>query len=140
MFIILFSIILMNKSCNESEIDQRNIALEYAFSSRNAYKKIVLNKKTTTITNKKGGLQISESSKENNWKKLIDMLNDLDIENMPNLEAPSKTFQFDGAPLARLKIFYNKKVYASVPFDHGNPPDEIAPLVKEILSIAQNIE
>ena len=57
-----------------------------------------------------------------------------------NLEAPSKNFQFDGAVLAKLTIVYDGVTYQTQPFDHGNPPKEIALLVKEILSISQNIE
>jgi hypothetical protein len=35
---------------------------------------------------------------------------------------------------------YQGKEYQTQTFDHGNPFEEIQALVKEILSIAQNIE
>ena len=64
----------------------------------------------------------------------------MDIEQIPNLKAPTENRFFDGAAIANLKISYKGTIYESASFDHGNPPKEIEPLVKEILSISENIE
>ena len=62
------------------------------------------------------------------------------FENMPLLEAPSQKRFFDGAAIAKLKVTFDGKTYETPSFDHGNPHPDITNLVKEILSIAQNVE
>jgi hypothetical protein len=67
-------------------------------------------------------------------------LKPVNVENIPNLKAPSEKRFYDGAAIATLSIVYNGETYTTPSFDHGNPPNEIAELVKEILSISENIE
>lgn len=119
---------------------KKNMSFEYYATSRGTYKKIIIEKDSISFSKKRGGKTLNIPCKEAYWDTLIKLCEDVDIENISNIEAPSQSFQFDGAPLARLKITSNGKTYESTPFDHGNPPKEIKALVKEILSSTENIE
>ncbi|WP_370477646.1 hypothetical protein [Tamlana flava] len=131
---------LTNYGYSQSKINKDSVSVEYSAISRGIFKKIKINKKTISVVNSRGGSAIIKSSSNSNWETLINELKAVQVTNIPNLEAPSKSFQFDGAAIAHLKIIQNSNTYESMPFDHGNPPAEIATLVKEILSIAENIE
>ncbi|WP_396602822.1 hypothetical protein [Algibacter sp. R77976] len=138
--IILLSLVTIQKSCDHSKINQDNISLEYTASSRNTYKLVLINKKTISLTTKRGRNPIVKYCNEENWNSIIKLLQPINVETISALEPPSKDHQFDGAAMARLKIIYDGNTYKTQSFDHGNAPEEIEALVKEILSIAENIE
>ena len=139
-FFILLSLVFVDNRCSESKIKQDALSLEYSAQSRNSYKNIKINKKTISIVNKRDTAPHTKICSEAHWNKLLKAIKLIDVENMPNLKAPSENRFFDGAALAKLKIVYDGVTYETQPFDHGNPPKEIEPLVKEMLSISQNIE
>ncbi|MFD1616135.1 META domain-containing protein [Gelatiniphilus marinus] len=117
-----------------------NVSFEYSALSRGTYKLIKINQKKVSVINKQNGKPKANACNKNDWQKLIKAFKTFDVKNISNLKAPSKNRFFDGAAIANLKIAYNGVVYESQSFDHGNPPKEIAALVKEILSISKNIE
>ena len=140
-FLLIFvSLVFADNSCSQSKINQDVISLEYSTQTRGAYKCIVINKKQVSTVNKHGAKPNNKTCSEDDWSKLITILKKVDVENIPNLKAPSEDRIFDGAAIANLKITYNGHVYESQSFDHGNPPKEIAALIKEILSISENID
>ncbi|WP_339916010.1 META domain-containing protein [Yeosuana marina] len=117
-----------------------NIAFEYSALSRGFYKLITINKKEITVINKRNTKPIIKTCSDNAWENIINTLKTVDLENIPNLKAPTENRFFDGAAIANLKITINGTTYETASFDHGHPPKEIEPLVKEILSISENIE
>lgn len=117
-----------------------NLNIEYTASSRGTYKQIIINKKTISTITKRGGKPIVKNCSSNDWNRIIKNLKPVEVANISELEPPSKDFQFDGAAITRLKITKDGKDYETQSFDHGNPPKEITELVKEILSISENIE
>lgn len=140
-FIIIFiSFLFIEHGCAQEKINQDALSLEYSAHSRGTFKHILINKKNISAVNKRGGTPIVKSCTEADWETILKTLKHVDIENIPNLKAPSENRFFDGAAIASLKIIYDGKTYESQSFDHGNPPKEIAQLVKEILSISENIE
>ncbi|WP_295982933.1 META domain-containing protein [uncultured Algibacter sp.] len=114
--------------------------IEYTAASRGSYQQININNQTVSIISKRGGSAKAKTCSEADWEKLITLINTIEIEKITELEAPSKRFQFDGAAIARLTIKHKDSTYETNSFDHGNPPKEISVLVKEILSIGENIE
>lgn len=137
---LLLSLLLFQKECSPSKINQNNLVLEYITQSRGAYSCFIINKKTISKINRRGAKPKNKPCREADWGKIIKTLKTVDVENVPHFKAPSEKRLFDGAAIAKLKITYNGNVYQSQSFDHGNPPKEIAALVKEMLSISKNIE
>lgn len=138
--LILLSLVFVDNSCSSSKVNQESISLEYATQTRSAYKSITINKKQVSTLNKHGAKPTNKTCSDADWSKLIKELKKVDVKNIPNLKAPSEDRFFDGAAIANLKVIFNGQVYESQSFDHGNPPKDIANLVKEILSISENIE
>ncbi len=139
LFLIL-SLTFFDNSCTESNINQDAISLEYSAQSRGIYKNIKINKKNISVKNKRETPGLNKTCSAVRWKNILKALKSINVKNIPNLKAPSQNRFFDGAAIARLKVIYNSKTYETPSFDHGNPPKEIALLVKEILSTAKNIE
>ncbi|MDO5978535.1 hypothetical protein [Flavivirga spongiicola] len=139
-FFILLSLVFADNRCSESKINQNAISFEYSTQSRGKYKNIKISKKNISVVNKRATPPHTKTCSETHWNKLLKALKSIDVENIPNLKAPSENRFFDGAAIARLKIIYDGTAYESQSFDHGNPPKEIEVLVKEILSTSENIE
>ena len=138
LFIIL-SLILAQSHC-ENNVQSDYIALEYSASSRGYQKQIVITKDSISTTSKRDSKLIVKNCRPEHWAKLMEAIKSIDISTLSRLEPPSKDHQFDGAAIARLSIISNGKTYETQAFDHGNAPKAIAELVKEILSISENIE
>lgn len=133
-------LIIPNNSCLASKAMQDTTLFEYTWHSRGRYKNIIISKKSISIVNNKGAGPVVKKGVNAHWNSILKALQGVDIKNIPNLKAPSEKRFFDGAPIAKLKIISNGKTYETTSFDHGNPPQELAQLVKEILTIAENDE
>lgn len=138
--IILLSLVFVDNGCSASKVNQDAISIEYSARSRRTFKNIIISKKSISVVNNSGDRPITKPCSETNWEILLKALKPIAIENIPNLIAPSEKRFFDGAAIGNFKIIYNGNIYESPSFDHGNPPKEIAELVKEMLSISENIE
>ena len=77
---------------------------------------------------------------ETKWHTLNSLLETINLEQLPNLESPSDNRFVDRAAIANLTIHFKGETYKTEGFDDGNPPREIAELVKEILSMSENID
>ena len=122
------------------EMPYDSLKIEYSSISMGGYMQVIINKGTVSTLKKRGSEPITKICKEDDWDNILKILKHIDFSKVSSLEAPSKAFQFDGAGMAHLKISLKDSIYETPPFDHGNPPKEIAELVKEILSISENIE
>jgi heat shock protein HslJ len=80
--------------------------------------------------------QIPTEEKES----LMSLIGDFDEKTLPEIEAPSTRFQFDGAAMATLEINNSEGSYKTVTFDHGNSPKSISLIVEKILSIKTMLE
>lgn len=139
--IVLLSLLFVDNGCSQtSNINTDAISFEYSAMSRGQFLEIKVNKKTTSIKKNRNDAAISKPTEEKKWETLLNALKSVTIENIQNLKAPSENRFFDGAAIGHLKITYKGKTYESQSFDHGNPHDEIAQLVKEMLSLSENIE
>lgn len=137
---LILSLLVLDNGCKETKINQETVTLEYTAHSRGMYKHIIVNNKTISVVDKRNAKPMLKPCNQSDWQNLIDLLKTVDVENIPNLKAPTEARFYDGAAIANLKISHDGKTYETTSFDHGHPPKEIEGLVKEILSIAKNIE
>ncbi|PWH83690.1 hypothetical protein DIS18_03805 [Algibacter marinivivus] len=138
LLLILLSITLA-KGCYP-QAEQDNLSLEYTASTRGSYLQIIIKDKTIYYSKERGANSITKSCPDELWEKILKECYRVDLEKLPTFTVPSKNHQLDGALRAYLKIITNGEIHQSQSFDHGNPPKEIASLVKEILSVVENIE
>ena len=138
------TISLMNEESTlltlQKKPQKNTFVFEYSALSRGSYKNIIIDKNTVKVLNKRNIKPLIKPCNEIQWSLLLDMVKRVDLETISNLKAPSSKRLYDGAAIGNLSITYNGKNYTSSSFDHGNPPEELAEIVKEILSMSEKIE
>src|SRR5690606_3316541 len=77
---------------------------------------------------------------ESDWQELMTLLNEIDVKNLPNLEAPTKKHQYDGAAMTTLKVTMDEEEFETPIFDNGIPPKDIEAIVNKLLSIKSSVE
>lgn len=140
---LLFLTIFLGKGCDtEKKQDLETTVIEYVANTRGFYKKIHVQNQMVTVSKDRRGddnptpIKIADAD----WQKIIEAFQKVDLDELPNLEAPSKKRFYDGAAIANLKITYKDKTYESSSFDHGNPPSEIKKLVTIINALVKEKE
>ncbi len=115
-----------------TRIEMKDIEIQYEANTRGFYQKLVLKNATISSTNDREGKEnpIVQKVSDADWNALKDEINKLDLENLPNLKAPTEKRFYDGAAIANLKIIYKGKMYQSSDFDHGFPPMQIKRVVE----------
>jgi hypothetical protein len=137
---ILFLSLIVGKACNGEKKQNIDYAvIEYVANTRGFYQKIVIDKKTVSISSERKSNKpaIVKKISDADWKILNDSFEDIDLEELKDLKSPTEKRFYDGAAIANLKISYNDEVYESSSFDHGFPPYEIKKLVNKINSFAK---
>ncbi|WP_136480463.1 hypothetical protein [Cognatitamlana onchidii] len=119
---------------------KEHVIIEYTASTRGFYQKIRLANSNLSFSKKRGKNGTYHRISKNDWQHILKILGVVNLDSISKLIPPSKDFQFDGAPLARIDITKNTQTYNSVAFDHGNPPPELKELVEVLLSVSEKIE
>ena len=135
---ILSVLVFVLGSCNSQKnaigtsIEMKDIEIQYEANTRGFYNKLVLKNATISSTNDRDGKEnpIVQKVSEVDLNALIQELNKVDLENLPNLKAPTEKRFYDGAAIANLKIIYKGNTYQTTDFDHGFPPMEIKRVVE----------
>lgn len=78
---------------------------------------------------------VNKSTQSKDWRSMIDDLDKIGVDKLPQLQPPSKKHQFDGAMAASLTVTVGDKSYRTPTFDHGEPPAEIAALVEKLITL-----
>lgn len=138
---IIFLTIFLGRSCDkEQKHDIKSAVIEYSALTRGFYQKIVIQNQTIKVYNDRKSEEQSTTSKisDADWKYLITEFQDIDLDELENLKAPTEKRYYDGAAIGTLIVTYKDKTYNSASFDHGTPPIEIARFVTKITSLAKN--
>jgi len=135
---LLFLTIILGNNCQgQKNTDLASAKVEYTANSRGLYNKIVVENKTVSVTETRNGKPVSNSLTDAQWNALINEFQKVNLEEIPNLKAPTQKRFHDGAAMANLKITYKEKTYESQTFDNGVPPEKIKNLVNTILSFSK---
>src|SRR6218665_190629 len=138
---IIFLTLFLGKGCdNEQKQDIQSAVIEYSALTRGFYQKIVIQNQSVTVFNDRKSEDKSTTTKisDADWQYLITEFQDIDLDDLENLKAPSEKRYYDGAAIGTLIVTYKDKTYNSASFDHGTPPVEIARLVTKLTSLAKN--
>lgn len=135
---LLFLTLLFGKGCeDQTNPDLSTAKIEYTANSRGLYNHTVVENKTVSFTNTRDGKPVSSPLTDEQWNALITECQKVDLEEIPNLKAPTEKRFHDGAAMANLKITYKGKTYESQTFDNGFPPEKIKKIVNTILSFSK---
>jgi len=140
LFLVSFILTSYGNTKAQTTVQDNSYMIEYNANSRGMFQQIIVTDSVISVQKDRSNEPIIKSCSKSNWDKLTALLEDLDMKTIPKLKAPTEARFYDGAAIATLKITYKGTDYETPGFDHGTPPKEIEPLVKEILSIAENIE
>jgi hypothetical protein len=138
--ILMMLLIFLGKGCNdETAQDIKTAVIEYTANTRGYYRKITVQDEKVYVSAERGekglGKQVTISDADR--KALIDAFQEVNLDDLPGLKAPSEKRFYDGAAIANLKITYKEKTYETQAFDHGNPPAEIEKLVTKMVSFVK---
>ena len=122
------------KNAVETKDKMKDIEIQYEANTRGFYQKLVLKNKEISSTNDRNGIEnpIVQKVSEADRNALMQEINKVDFENLPNLKAPTEKRFYDGAAISHLKIIYKGKTYQTTDFDHGFPPMEIKNAVEMV--------
>ncbi|MDG2432543.1 hypothetical protein [Flavobacterium sp.] len=132
---LLFLTLFLGKGCDSADKQDINTAvIEYTANTRGFYQKITIEKQMVTVSKDRSGKEKVAPAKISNadWKTLIKLFDDINLEEIKDLKSPTEKRFYDGAAIANLKITYKDVVYETKGFDHGFPPVEIKKLVTKI--------
>jgi hypothetical protein len=110
----------------------KDIEIQYEANTRGFYNKLVFKNETISSTNDRDGKEspVIQKVSEVDRNALNYEINKVDLENLPNLKAPTEKRFYDGAAIANLKIIYKGRTYQTSDFDHGFPPMQIKRVVE----------
>lgn len=129
-------------SNNNSTISatQDAVTIAYTAQSRGFYEKVWVDASGISfVDNRELNNVKTKPISTAGWKELLALKNTLNLENLPNLKAPSEKRFSDGAAIGSLTIKTEHTEVGSSEFDHGNPPKEIETMVNKLLSIKEKV-
>lgn len=111
----------------------------YQATSRASFEYIQVSKTEISITEDRSLKSMnSYKCEHDDWSILNKLLNDIDVEHLDALKAPTDKRLYDGAAHATLFVIKGDVSMMTPTFDHGAPPQEIEVLVNKVLSMAEN--
>ena len=136
--IIVLLITLFFAGCaGQKKADDISIKIEYKAYSRGFYQTIrVENQMVFVAKNREEKPMVAKLSTAD-WKSVILAVQELDLETLSQMKAPTEKRLFDGAAIASLKITKQGKLYESQSFDHGYPPAGIEKIVNKMTSFVK---
>jgi heat shock protein HslJ len=130
-----------DKTLIEAKKQESNIMITYRASTRGFYELITVSKDSLMVTHDRNQqLKSTVKMPSTDWKDILVLIEEIELEILPTLEAPSKTHQYDAAAAATLEITANGKAYKTNVFDNGNPPKSIESIVNKVLSMKKMVE
>jgi hypothetical protein len=135
-----FLLFFLGKGCDSINAqDMETAVIEYTASSRGFYEKITVKNYTITLSKKRNDKDgaIGQKISTSDWNELVLYFNELKLDNMATLQAPTEKRFYDGAAIANIKITFKEEKYETASFDHGFPPKEIKQLVNKITSLVK---
>ena len=130
--------IFIGKSCEgEAQKKMQTAQLIYTATSRGFSQEIVIKNQEASIKKNRKDKAITTKISNADWKELVQLFQQVDLETIKDLKSPTEKRFYDGAAIAQLKINYEGKNYESQSFDHGFPPSAIKKLVNKINSFAK---
>ncbi|WP_026713008.1 hypothetical protein [Flavobacterium daejeonense] len=130
--------LFLGKSCeSEAQKKMETAQLIYTANSRGFFQEIVIENHKLSIKKDRKGKVIQSKISDADWKELVQLFQEVNLDEIKNLKSPTEKRFYDGAAIAQLKINYEGKSYESQSFDHGFPPKAIKKIVTKINAFAK---
>jgi len=140
LFLMIFLSVFLSKSCSSQTKNDLNAAIvEYTANTRGFYQKITIENQMVTVSKDRSGNEKPVATKisDKDWKELVGYFENIELDSLSRLKAPTEKRFHDGAAIANLKVTYKNKTFETSAFDHGFPPEAIKKLVNKINTFAK---
>lgn len=114
------------------------ILLDYSEVSRGSYKNITVNNKMLSWVNDRNAKAKILKLDDKEWAQIQELVNAIDVSTIPELEAPSKAHQYDGAAIGSLSVTKNGEVYKTQAFDAGKPNTVLEDLIAKMIALTNS--
>jgi hypothetical protein len=135
--VLLLSILVFAGCAGQKRTAQNETKMEYKAYSRGFYQEITIEKQLVFVAKSRDEKPVIFKIPIADWNNLNSAIQELDLDSLSQLKAPTEKRLFDGAAIANLKITKQGKTFESQSFDHGYPPVEIEKVVNKILSFVK---
>lgn len=135
--LLLLTVFIATGCCSQKKTDMKSTKIEYSALSRGFYKKILVENESVSVTNARDGQPVESKIDAAKWNAIVAEFDKVNLENLPNLKAPTEKRFYDGAAIGNLKITTNGKTYETKGFDNGFPPKEIEKLVNLLVDFSK---
>ncbi len=138
--IILILILSTQKGCGQFPEQSSVSSVTYTAMTRGSSYTCIVKKESIHIDssvdkeNQKRNISLKE------WESVSALIDSSTLNDIHKFEAPTKESATDRARIATLVLMVEGKTYESAPFDEGNPPEELRPLIEMILRLAKTVE
>lgn len=132
---------ILSKEKASQAIESSLKSITYEASTRGQFLQIKVFPKQIEVFKARGVADpiIQEISSEE-WQALVEAVNQLELQTINTLSAPSNDRARDAALAAQVSIKNDQGVYDSSIFDHKNPPPALETLVNQVLSITEGVD
>mgnify|MGYP001325941070 CR=1 FL=1 len=135
--VLLFTILFFAGCVGQKKAVDSSIKVEYKAYSRGFYQTIRVENQMVFISKNREEKPVAFKLSAAEWNSVILVVNELNLETLSQMKAPTEKRLFDGAAIANLKITKQGKTYESQSFDHGYPPAGIEKIVNKMLSFVK---
>ena len=135
--VLLFTILFFAGCAGQKKVVDSSIKVEYKAYSRGFYQTVRVENQMVFISKNREEKPVAFKLSAAEWNSVILVVNELNLETLSQMKAPTEKRLFDGAAIANLKITKQGKTYESQSFDHGYPPAETEKIVNKMLSFVK---
>lgn len=135
--VLLFTILFFAGCAGQKKAVDSSIKVEYKAYSRGFYQTIRVENQMVFISKNREEKPVAFKLSAAEWNSVILVVNELNLETLSQMKAPTEKRLFDGAAIANLKITKQGKTYESQSFDHGYPPAGIEKIGNKMLSFVK---
>ena len=126
----------------ESNLEEQFLNLPvvvYQETTRGFYREITIREGKIFVVTARGAKPAFWELKKEDYKKLLDLYQKIDLNGLSSLKDPTQKRFYDGAPIATLSFTNEKDTYTSSEFDGGFPPKEIEAFVNKLIVVAEKL-
>ena len=135
--VLLFTILFFAGCVGQKKAVDSSIKVEYKAYSRGFYQTVRVENQMVFISKNREEKPVAFKLSAAEWNSLILVVNELNLETLSQMKAPTEKRLFDGAAIASFKITKQGKTYESQSFDHGYPPAKTEKIVNKMLSFVK---
>ena len=130
---------VVNTESNLGEQVSNLPVVVYQETTRGMFREITVREGKIFVITARGAKPAFWELKKEDYKKLLDLYQKIDLKSLSSLKDPTQKRFYDGAPIATLSFTNEKDTFTSSEFDGGFPPKEIEAFVNELIAVAEKL-